>query len=156
MCHEQILYSKGTVIPKDDHDGVQDRINDIQFLDRNSHYDENVFNTVTDHVAIIDKLKDLAKRYIASDRLGEFDNDFEKFLKTKAKSKSQTEEDRVYKDILDSRFVLTSVIRIENTDYKDSISGKGADFTSKSIRDLIALGYSDTLKSLTGSTQPIN
>jgi hypothetical protein len=58
----------------------------------------------------------------------------------------------VYKDILDSRFVLTSVIRIENTDYKDSISGKGADFTSKSIRDLIALGYSDTLKSLTGST----
>ena len=34
-------------------------------------------------------------------------------------------------------------------DYKDSISGKGADFTSKSIRDLIALGYSDALKSLT-------
>ncbi len=81
--------------------------NDIKFLDRNSHYDENVFNTVTDHVAIIYKLKDLAKSYIASDRLGEFGNDFEKFLKTKAKSKSHTEEDRMYKDILDSRFVLT-------------------------------------------------
>ena len=83
------------------------------------------------------------------DRLGEFDNDFEKFLKTKAKSKSYAEDDRMYKDVLDSRFELTKVIRIENMDYKDSISGKGADFTSKSIRDLIALGYSDALKSLT-------
>ncbi|MGA9845256.1 MAG: hypothetical protein WBQ25_23385 [Nitrososphaeraceae archaeon] len=100
----------------------------------------------------------LAERFILNlvknmgehlDRLGEFDNDFEKFLKTKAKSKSYAEDDRMYKDVLDSRFELTKVIRIENMDYKDSISGKGADFTSKSIRDLIALGYSDALKSLT-------
>ncbi len=59
---------------------------------------------------------------------------------TIAKSKSHTGELRMHKDILDSRFVLTKVTRIENTDYKDSIFGKGADFTFKEHWDLIALG----------------
>ena len=48
----------------------------------------------------------LAERFILNlvknmgehlDRLGEFDNDFEKFLKTKAKSKSYAEDDRIIK-----------------------------------------------------------
>jgi hypothetical protein len=83
-------------------------------------------------VSFLAKLKDLAKSYITPDRFDELENDFEKFLKsTIAKSKSHTGEHRMHKDILDSRFALT---RIENTDYKDSIFGKGADFTSKSIR----------------------
>ena len=56
--------SEGANIRDDDYDGVKDRINDIKFFDRNSHYDENMFDTVTDHVAMIDKLKDLAKSYI--------------------------------------------------------------------------------------------
>jgi hypothetical protein len=59
----------------------------------------------------------------------------------------------MYRDVIDSRFGLTKVIRIENMDYKDSISGKTADFTSKSIRDLIALGYSDALKCLDIKTE---
>jgi hypothetical protein len=104
---------------------------------------------IADHVAIIDKLKDIAKIYITPNKLGEFENDFEKFLKsTKAKNKSYAKEDRMYRDVLDSRFGLTEVIRIENMYYKDSISGKTADFTVKSVRDLISLGYSDALKRL--------
>lgn len=56
---------------------------------------------------MIDKLKDLAKSYITSDRFDELENDFEKFLKsTIAKSKSHTGEHRMHKDILDSRFAL--------------------------------------------------
>jgi NTE family protein len=51
--------SKGETIPEDDHDGVKDRINDITFFDRNSHYDENIVDTATDYIEIIDKLKDL-------------------------------------------------------------------------------------------------
>ncbi|HEY7082598.1 MAG TPA: patatin-like phospholipase family protein, partial [Nitrososphaeraceae archaeon] len=146
--------SRGTAIPKDDHDRVVDRINDIKFLDRNSLYDENAFNAITDHVTIIDKLKDLARIYIAPDKLNEFENDYKKFLKlTKAKSKLHPKEVRMYRDVIDSRFGLTKVIRIENMDYKDSISGKTADFTSKSIRDLIALGYSDALKCLDIKTE---
>jgi hypothetical protein len=33
----------------------------------------------------------------------------------------------MYKDILDARFTLTNVKRIENTDYADSIYGKVSD-----------------------------
>ncbi len=72
--------SEGAIIQDDDHESVKDRINDITFFDRNSHHDENMFDTVTDHVAMIDKLKDLAKSYITSDRFDELENDFEKFF----------------------------------------------------------------------------
>ena len=140
--------SKGSIIEDNNYDGVKDRTNDIIYHDRNSHYDENVVNTFTDYVAIIDKLKHLARSYVTSDKLNEIKKDFEQFLKTEAKSKSHNEGDRLYGDVLDSKFELTKVVRIENGDYKDSISGKGADFTSKSIKDLIALGYSDALKVL--------
>ena len=130
------------------------RINDIKFLDRNSRYDENAFNTIIDYIAIIDKLKNLTKSYLTPDESNELENDFEKFLKTKAKSKSHDEGDRMYKDVIDSSFKLTKVIRIENMDYKDSIAGKVADFTSKSIKDLIALGYNDALKRLECNNEP--
>src|ERR671915_1313133 len=46
-----------------DLDGVKDRINDISFMDRNSHYDEMVANLVTDYTDLIDRLKELAKSY---------------------------------------------------------------------------------------------
>ena len=39
-------------------------------------------------------------------------------------------EERTYKDILDARFTLTNVKRIENTDYADSIYGKVSDLKS--------------------------
>ncbi|MGA9168992.1 MAG: patatin-like phospholipase family protein, partial [Nitrososphaeraceae archaeon] len=45
--------SKGETIPDDDHDGVKDRINDIIFFDRNSHYDENVTDMATDYTVLI-------------------------------------------------------------------------------------------------------
>ena len=76
----------------EDHDGVKDRINDITFLDRNSHYDENVINTETDYIQLIDKLKDLVKSYIGEDRdkISSFESEFYNFLITEAKSKSHT------------------------------------------------------------------
>jgi hypothetical protein len=41
-------------------------------------------------------------------------------------------------------------MRIEHTGYKDSISGKGSDFTSKTIKDLINQGKKDASKLLNG------
>jgi predicted acylesterase/phospholipase RssA len=143
--------SKGETIQEDDHDGVKDRINDITFFDRNSHYDENIVDTATDYIEIIDKLKDLTKSYISTDKIDAFKNEFENFLKTtEAKSKSNTNETRTYKDLLDCRFKITSVMRIEHTGYKDTISGKGSDFTSKTIKDLINEGKKDASKLLNG------
>ena len=46
-----------------DLDGVKDRLNDITFMDRNSHYDETVADLVTEYTDLIDRLKELAKSY---------------------------------------------------------------------------------------------
>lgn len=53
---------------------------------------------------------------------------------------------RSYKDLIICGFNLTKVVRIETTDYDHSIYGKGADFTSKSVREFIKTGEQDALK----------
>ena len=141
--------SKGTDIKDGDLDGVKDRINDITFFDRNSHYDENVVNITTDYMEIIDSLKRFVENYISKDKFEVFQNDFESFLKTtEAKSKSDKGDKRMYKDLLNCGFKLTNVVRIENASYDDSISGKIADYSSKTIKDLIKKGRDDALKVL--------
>ena len=59
--------SKQDKVPTD-LDGVKDRINDITFMDRNSHYDEMVADLVTDYTDLIDRLKDLAKSHFENKR----------------------------------------------------------------------------------------
>ena len=144
--------SKGESIPDDDHDGVKDRINDIIFFDRNSHYDENVTDTATDYTVIITKLKHIAKGFMSSDKIDAFEDDFENWLKmTDAKSKSNKGENRTYRDILYGGFKLTNVIRIEHKGYENSISGKISDFTSKTIKHLIQQGKEDASDLVNGS-----
>jgi NTE family protein len=129
-----------------DLDGVKDRINDLTFMDRNSHYDEMVANLVTDYTDLIDRLKEIAKSYFENIGTKDitFQNEFESLIKiVEGKTSREAGEDRKYKDLLKGRFRLTKVIRIENEIYEDSISGKVGDFTSQSIRNLIEKGKQD-------------
>lgn len=142
--------SKQDEVPTD-LDGVRDRINDIIFSDRNSHYDEMVADLVTDYTELIDRLKELAKSHFTnrdeSDAI--FQNEFENLLNsTEAKSKGDRGEHIKYKDLLKGRFKLTKVTRIEPESYKDSIFGKGGDFTSKTIMSLIEKGKQDARRVL--------
>ena len=148
---------KETDIPDDDHDGVKDRINDIIFFDRNSHYDENVTYTATDYTVIIDRLKRIVKGLMSSDKIDAFEDDFENLLKTtEAKSKSNKGENRTYRDLLYGGFKLTNVIRIEHKGYENSISGKISDFTSKTIKHLIQQGKEDASDLVNGSKSTSN
>jgi hypothetical protein len=96
---------------------------------------------------MIDKLIELTKSQLGKkEEINAFENEFESLLnKTRAKSKTDIGEDRTYKDLLKGRFRLTKVIRIEPESYADSISGKGADFTSKTIKSLIEKGENDAI-----------
>jgi NTE family protein len=134
----------------DDYDSVKERIDDITYSDRNSHYDQMVANLVTDYTDLIDKLKKLAKSHFNNKEEGDlFQNEFESFLETtRAKSKGPSDEDRTYKDLLRGRFRLTDVTRIEYESYEDSIHGKAADFTSETIRSLIQKGKEDARRVL--------
>ena len=142
--------SKQDKVPTD-LDGVKDRINDLTFMDRNSHYDEMVANLVTDYTDLIDRLKEIAKSYFQN--IGTknitFQNEFESLIKiVEGKTSREAGDNRKYKDLLKGRFRLTKVIRIENESYKDSISGKVGDFTSQSIRNLIEKGKQDARRVL--------
>jgi NTE family protein len=142
--------SKQDKVPTD-LDGVKDRINDLTFMDRNSHYDEMVANLVTDYADLIDRLKEIAKNYFENIGTKDitFQNEFESLIKiVEGKTSREAGEDRKYKDLLKGRFRLTKVIRIENESYKDSISGKVGDFTSQSIRNLIEKGKQDARRVL--------
>src|SRR5918997_923530 len=142
--------SKQDKVPTD-LDGMKDRINDITFMDRNSHYDEMLADLVMDYTDLIDRLKELAKSHFKNKVKKDiiFQNEFDSLLKSiEGKTSGAAGEDRKYKDLLKCRFRLTKVIRIENDSYKDSISGKVGDFTSQSIRNLIEKGKQDARRVL--------
>jgi len=127
-----------------DLDGLKDRINDITLGDRDSQYDQMVGDLVTDYTQLIDKLNELASsRFLNEDQRDAFKNAFENFLKTEARSKTPEGNPKKYKDLLRGRFKLAQVVRIEPHEYSNSISGKGADFTSQTIMDLIKKGKDD-------------
>lgn len=144
--------SKQDKVPPD-LDAVKDRINDITFSDRNSHYEERAADLVTDYTELIYKLKELAKSHFENkDESDLFQNEFENLLKTtEAKSRGGTGEHVKYKDLLKGRFKLSKVVRIEpeeSESYTDSISGKVGDFTSKTIMNLIEKGKQDARRVL--------
>jgi NTE family protein len=149
--------SKQHTVPAEDRNSVKDRINDITYSDRNSHYDEMVADLVTDfkdlltdHTELIDNLKELAKMHFQNkDHCNTtFQNEFENILKaTEEKSRGVTVGGTKYKDLIKGRFKVT-VTRIENEGYEDSIYGKTADSTSKTIKELIAKGKEDAQRVL--------
>ncbi len=142
--------SKQYTVPAEDRDAVKDRINDITYSDRNSHYDEMVAELATDYTELIYNLKELAKRHFKNKDQSDisFKEEFENILKaTEEKSRGSTVEDIKYKDLIKGRFKVT-VTRIENESYEDSIYGKVGDSTSKTIKELIARGKEDARRVL--------
>ncbi len=137
----------GNFINDNDLDGAKDRINDITYSDRNSKYDETITYQKSDYLEIIKGIKTIAKIHL-KDKFDIFENDLKKFLETTTAASQLNVQNgkRTLKDLLNGSFNLTKVVRIENTSsYSDSISFKGADFSSKTIRELIEKGKKDAL-----------
>jgi NTE family protein len=51
---------------------------------------------------------------------------------------------RQYKEIVEGRFDIEEIIRIERKNNQDTISDKTFDFSAGTIRQLIGEGYNDT------------
>ncbi len=142
--------SKKYMVSAEDRDSVKDRINDITYSDRNSHYDEMVADLATAYTELIYNLKELAKRHFRNkdQSATAFQEEFENILKAnEEKSSGSAVEDRKYKELIKGRFKVT-VTRIENESYEDSIYGKVGDSTSKTIEELIDKGKRDAQKVL--------
>jgi NTE family protein len=53
---------------------------------------------------------------------------------------------RTYRNIVEGRFNITDVIRIERKNDEDTISNKTYDFSSNTINELLKQGYLDSIE----------
>jgi predicted acylesterase/phospholipase RssA len=126
-----------------DLDGIRDRKNDLTYQDK-TPYDEKVANIVSDYYNLTNALMDLAKKKGATQA------DIDAILKSKSKSSHRTGERRTYHDLVDKRFEITKVIRIERSIDKDDIANKWCDFSLGTISNLFNQGIKDASKTLQG------
>jgi predicted acylesterase/phospholipase RssA len=163
--------SKADNIPTD-YDEVKNRVNDIQFLDRNSQYDEMVAhlatdyneleNTLNDSIGIIHELKAFKNHIVNTNEGGAFQTKLECLLKiTEGTSNDLEHRRKKYEDLIKGRFKLHSVVRIErsndvypSTGREVDYSSKPIDFTHDTIKMLIEQGEKDALKKLEECQSP--
>lgn len=127
-------------IPQD-HDGVVNRNADITFSDR-THKDEETLLLISDYVDLVKDLIDLAKQNGAGQET------INNILDRKMRLHSPLTRPRLYREIVEGRFSIDEVIRIERKTDEHTISNKIFDFSVGTIRQLLTDGYSDASDSL--------
>jgi hypothetical protein len=122
---------------QNDYDTIKGRDIDILYHDRNSHYDENISKLLSDYNNFVIQMKNLLEDTI--NKLDEkkikdhYDEKLENVLAIKTISKNRKGESREFKELLKTGFKLNKVMRIERTNYKNSISGKIGDLSLETI-----------------------
>jgi hypothetical protein len=119
-----------------DLDFVKDRQWDILLGDK-TDYDEQVANVVTDYVDLVERLMNIAGE--------EATEEINYILERYASSKNTQGETRQYRELLDGRFRLTKVVRIDHKDDGNDVSKKIFDYSPKTIEKLMNDGYQDTV-----------
>jgi NTE family protein len=135
-----------SILPEDQ-DGVKDRNNDIIYGDRTSRYAEKMAHSITDYARFVTQMRDLVDDAISQvndeNKKRELDGKLEAILSTKTISKDSKDEARKYEDLIRDEFNLNIVLRIERTNYINSISAKTGDLTLETISKLIQEGKCD-------------
>ena len=124
-----------------DHDRQTDRKNDILHHDK-TEYDEKVAIFVTDYIDLVKKIRKIALENSDENKKAKLENDIDNLLLNKsAKSKFRNGKNRKYIDLLKGRFTIDRIRRIDRQDDEYAISNKWADFSYKTINQLINNGY---------------
>jgi NTE family protein len=137
ICVINVHPTTQTRIPTD-YDGVIDRKNDITFSDR-SHKDEEVLLLVSDYVELVRELIRVAKEAGAKDK------DISSLLNQRTKYHGMNLRPRLYKEIVEGRFDINQIVRIERENDENTISDKTFDFSSGTITRLLKDGFEDTI-----------
>jgi NTE family protein len=116
-----------------DRDFVENRKWDLILGDK-TDYDEQVASVVTDYVDLVRRLKNLVS-----------DKEVKHILEGYASSIDTKGRRRRYKDLLEGRFRLTKVVRVDLKDDENQINDKIFDYSYKTIEELMKTGYNDAL-----------
>jgi NTE family protein len=137
ICIINVHPTTQTQIPTD-HDGVIDRKNDITFSDR-SHKDEEVLLLLSDYIDLVRELIRIAKESGAKDKA------ITNLLNQRTQNHGMNLRPRLYKEIVEGRFDINRIVRIERENDENTISDKTFDFSSGTITQLLKEGYADTM-----------
>ena len=124
-----------------DLDGIRDRKNDLTYQDK-TPYDEKVANIVSDYYNLTNSLMELSRKK------GATKTEIDTILDMQSKSSHRTGVRRTYRDLVNKKFDITKVIRIERSVDKDDIANKWCDFSLGTITNLFNQGIKDALKTL--------
>ncbi len=129
--------TRQTEIPTD-YDGVLNRKNDITFSDR-THRDEEILLLVSDYIDLVRDLIRKAKENGVKDKV------ITDLLNQRTKYHGISWRPRLNREIIEGRFDIDHIIRIERKNDEHNISDKTFDFSSGTITQLIKDGYADTM-----------
>ena len=119
-----------------DRDFVENRKWDLLLGDKTA-YDEQVANVVTDYIDLTKRLKNLAEQKGASK------DEINYILNSDASSINTKGETRKYGELLEGRFRITKVVRIDHKDDGNEVHDKVFDYSYKTIERMIKVGYQD-------------
>lgn len=137
ICIINVHPTTQTQIPTD-HDGVIDRKNDITFSDR-SHKDEEVLLLLSDYIDLVRELIRIAKVSGTKDKV------ITNLLNQRTQNHGMNLRPRLYKEIVEGRFDIKRIVRIERENDENTISDKTFDFSTGTITQLLKEGYADTM-----------
>jgi NTE family protein len=142
ICIINLHPKKQTEIPCD-RDGVINRNNDITFSDR-THQEETTLLLISDYVNFIRELLKI------SEESGVERTRINNLLNRKTNFHGQFLKPRRFQEILEGRFEIDEIIRVNRENDADTISNKTFDFSSGTIKLLLEQGYNDALDGLEG------
>lgn len=125
-----------------DHDGAIDRKNDISFSDR-SHKDEEVLLLISDYVDLVKELTRIAKEAGAKDEA------ITNLMNQRTRYHGISLRPRLYKEIIEGRFDIKEIVRLERKNNDNTISDKTFDFSDGTITQLIKDGFEDAENMIT-------
>ncbi len=137
ICVINLHPKKQTEIPTD-RDGVINRNNDITFSDR-TNQEEAILLLISDFV---DLTRELLK---VAEEKGVDKNFLSNLLDRKTNFHGEFLKPRRFQDILEGRFQIDEIIRVNRENDLDTISNKTFDFSSQTIKLLLERGYNDAL-----------
>jgi NTE family protein len=117
-----------------DHDGVQNRDQDITFHDRTAH-DVKVSRIMADYINMVRELTKVARDHGVANEV------IDKFLDKNAQSRHRTEKPRKYRDLVEGQFSIEKIVRIDRKNDPNTISNKIFDFSYDTLDHLRQEGY---------------
>ena len=137
ICVVNVHPTRQPEVPTD-HDGIVNRNNDITFSDR-SQREEEALLLISDYVDLVWDLIKIAKEN------GVKDDVINELLNDQTKYHGHSLRPRQYRQIVEGRYDIGEIIRIERKNDEHTISDKTFDFSSGTIAYLLANGYEDTI-----------